>query len=632
MSLNIKKGGTISIFLAPLFWYLYLLFFSSFEFSSFFFIYNSLVIFSLPFLASKYISVKYDFNIHGAFLFLLYPFTYFFAFLFSKILPLELSSILFFTSILIILKWNYFVVFLIWNLKWKIFKKYFSENIYLLFIFLIYSYVFLLIRDVDTIISLDYLQHYTVSTKMKLGEQLCITPNQCSELFLKLGYTTIYHSILGFLTTFSNENPLRAMFFIDFTYPLVIATFIFQFLKRFSKSLIVVSLFTLITILIYVNGSYETTLFLPQTLAFLLFLSIVIQKKTDISTLIASGALLILTHFVMGPFLFMFLLLKYFILEKLDKKILRTFSKYIFFFSLFTPILFLLINSSGFSIERYFQKADLEVIGGVTNMPFPQNIWIYFSIWGGLSIFLLFSVLFQQKKQKPWYIYSLLYMSLTLCFYLLAPTYANKFLMGVTVFSTVLMIKYLENLKNLSIKIIISVILVAFLTLNFYFRYTNTLDFYRQRDNIATAVPSQNMDMLEYLSNIEDLDCVFVSDPLTQIQVEGLTGQKTARAQYILPKSRKKIFEFSKKPSEETYQNLLDIKELKGRDMCLIYSSAIHTAIERDDTSWLFHMFSLPKDDSIPVQGGYLKFFMLKNGYTIGHEDNQFIVFLKQND
>ncbi len=444
MSVKLKRFLTIFAISIPLFYYLYLLFSSGFENSYFFFLYNSLVIFSLPFLASKHIVQR---EIPGAFFFLLYPLIYFIAYIFSKILPFELSSILYFISILAVLKWNLFVFSFIWKLKWNVVKNFFSENIYLLAIFVIYTAIFLSIRTLDTIISLDYLQHLTVSEKMKIGEQLCLTPNQCSELFLKLGYTTIYHSILGFLTAFSNENPLRALFFIDIAYPLVIATLAFNFLKRFSKNLIIVALFSLMTILIYVNGTYETTLFLPQTLAFVFFLSILIQKKTEFKTLIASGVLLVLTHFVMGPFLFAFLVLKYLLVEKIDSKILSSFKKPIFFFSLFTPLLFVLVSSSGFSIEKYFQKSDIAVIGGLTNMPFPQNLWIYLSIWGGVGIFLLSSILFQKNKRKPWYIYSLIYLSATLCLYLLSPTYANKFLMGISIFSVVLMLKYLENTK-----------------------------------------------------------------------------------------------------------------------------------------------------------------------------------------
>lgn len=617
---------TILASLIPFIYYTHLLFNSNFENSHFFFVYNSLIIFSLPFLLSKYISIK----IPAAFLFLVYPIIYLLSFSLSRILPFELTNILSLASIIIVLGWNYLLISLLWKLKWDILKKFFTENLYLIGVFIIYSLLFLYLRNIDTIISLDYLQHYTVSEKMKIGEQLCLTPNQCSELFLKLGYTTIYHSMLGFLTTFSNENPLRAMFFIDLTYPLVIATLAFHFLKRFSKSLIIVSLSSLMVILIYVNGTYETTLFLPQTLAFLIFLSIVTQKKTELTTLIGGGLLLVLTHFVMGPFLFMFLLLKYLILEKIDEKILGNFSKYIFFFSVFTPLLFILINSSGFSIEGTFQKSDLEIIGGFTNMPFPHNVLIYLSIWGGLGVFLLFSILFQQKKTKPWYIYSLIYLSLTLCFYLLSPTYANKFLLGISIFSVVLMIKYLENIKVLSIKILISIILISFLTLNFYFQISQSLDFYRQRDNISTAVPSRNLSMLKHLRNLENTNCIFVSDPLTQIQIEGLGAQNTAKAQYILPESRKKIYEFSKNPTQETYENLLKMEELDGREMCFVYSSIIHTSIQRDEVNWLFHMFSLPKDDSIPVQETDVKYFMLEKGYEVTYQGPQFIVFVKR--
>ncbi len=631
MSVKSKKFLTILSLFLPFFYYLFLLFSGGFENSYFFFLYNSLVIFSLPFLTSRYIFVKSGFSINGGFLFLIYPVTYFFLFLFSRILPFELSNALYFFSIIFVLKWNFFIGFLVWRLIWSKTRRFFSENVPLVGAFLLYIFVFFFTRNLDTIISLDYLQHISVSEKMKVGEQLCLTPNQCSELFLKLGYTTIYHTILGFLTTFSNGNVLRSMFFMDLAYPLFVCAIVFNFLKKFSKNIAAMVLFSLAAVLIYVNGSYETNLFLPQTLAFVIFLCILLEKKTQVSSLIGGGILLVLTHFVMGPYLFFFLLLKYFLLEKLPKKILSEFSKYIFFFALFTPVIFLLINSSGFSIESAFQQSDIDIIGGFTNAPFPQNMWNYFLMWGGVGVFLIFSILFQKQKKSPWYIYSLIYMSLTLCFYLLAPTYANKFLIGSSIFSVILMFKYLKNLnlKEPVIKVLISLILVCALFPNFVFRYELNLDFYKQNDGIATAVPQVNRKMLKHLKSLEQQNCIFVSDPMTQIQIEGLSNKNTARAQYLLPESRRSIFDFASFSDLESYKNLRDIKELKRRDMCFVYSSVIHTTVQRNDTNWLFHMFSVPKDNSMPVQETDVKYFMTDRGYEVTYQDPYFIVFIK---
>ncbi len=622
---NILKN--IPIFI-PLAIYIYTILSNNLENSYFFFIYNAIIIFSLPFVISKYIYKRTKVEIGAGFLFLIYPIIYFFSFVISKILPIELPIILTIASSLLILKWNLIIILLSWNTN--IIEKFFKEHIHLIIVIAIYSTLFFFLRDIDTIISLDYLQHISVSEKMKVGEQLCLTPNQCSELFLKLGYTTIYHTIFGFLTIFSNENPLRSMFFVDLIYPLTIGGSVFYILKKFTKNKLIVAIFSLISILIYVNGTYENTLFLPQTLAFLIFLTAMIPKKLNLKTVILTTILLTFTHFVMGPFLSFFLILKYLIIDKIEKKELKKYSKYIYFFALFTPLMFLIISSSGFSFESAFQQADLKIIGGFTNMPFPYNLKIYAKIFGGVGVFLLFSIIFQQYKYKPWYIYSLILTSITLCLYLLGPTYANKFLMGISITSVILMLKYLENLKGNKNKVLICIILLVFIIPNFYLRYSESLDFYRQKDGIGTAVPQKNLNMLNHLRTLENLDCIFVSDPLTQIQIEGIGTQPTANAQYILPISSKYIYRFVNQPNQRTYEDLKNIKELKGRKMCFVYSSTLQTALKRNDTTWLSHMYSLPKDSSVEIQQPSLvKYFLLTNQYEITHQDSQFIVFIK---
>jgi hypothetical protein len=627
MSVKKQKLLLQLLTLLPFAYYLYLLIIGGQDESYFFHIYNIIAIFAIPFLASKYISIKYKKEINPVILFAAFPITYLLAFLISKISPISASNIISFFSILIVIKFVFLKNYLIWKLNWGKTKKFLYEHRFLPIVIVVYTAIFLFIRDINSIVALDYLQHLSITEKMQDGA-LCLIPNQCSELFIQVGYTTIYHAILGFITSFSNSNALSAIFILDLLYPLLIAILTFNILKRFNKNNLLNSLFALATILVFINGSYETTFFIPQTLAFVMFLIAINEKDLDLKNLLLIILILFLTHFVIGVFFAIFLIIKYLLIDKLSPKILGEFSKYIVFFAIFTPIIFLIINSSGFSIESSFQKSAVESIGGFTNLMFPRNIFAYLTIWGGTIVFLFMSIALQKNKKKPWYLYSIIYLSLTLSLYLLAPTYANKFLLGSSVFASILMLKYLSNFKDQMINVLIAMILIICLVPNFYFKSLSYLSFYRQHDNVATAVPVRDTYALKHIKAMES-DCIFVSDPLTQIQVESLGNKPTAKAQYIKPDSRRRVYEFANNQTNETYSEILKIEELEQREMCFIYSSRLHTAKNRQDINWLFHTYSLPRDSSNPVQESTIKSFMEEKGYNVEYQDPHFIIFKK---
>ncbi len=623
-----KTALTIST-LIPLGFYIYLLYTQAFNESVFFFAYNAIVVFTLPFLIARLSACKEKFYYHSMIFFLIYPVTYLLAYMITKITPLNLDALIHIISILIIFKWHSILAILITRLPTEEIKNILRQGLYIVPLLLIYAAAILLIRDPNSVVALDYLQHYAVSTRMASGDILCIIPNQCSELFIQVGYTTIYHTILGFLTAFSNENPLNAIFLIDLIYPLLVGLLTFGLLKKFSRNIFFVAILALSTLFIFVNGAYESIFFLPQTLAFIFFLMALNIKNLSKKKLLTVGLIMILTHFIMGTYLFILLLGKYIIVDKLPQKTVKIFHKYILAFAILTPGLLLIANSSGFSIESAFQGGATEIIGGVTNMPFPQNIWNYLSIWGGTAIFVFFSIIFRKDKTNKWYLYSVMYISIGLSIFLLEPTYATKFLIGEGLFSIILILGYLKDLQDKKIKILATLLILISLFPAYYFNKLDYLEFYKQDTGIANAVSNKDKKLLQFAQATE-ANCIFVSDPLTQILVESLGEQRTARAQYITPESRKQIFEFIQDPKEDTYENLRDIEELKKRNMCFIYSSRLNTSLEKEDVFWIFHMYSIIIDNSIELDDtDKLRKFMLDKSYEINYEDNHFIVFSK---
>jgi len=630
MPMIIKRIILKILSLLPFVYYSHLILEGIWEDSLFFFIYNTIVVFTLPFLLAKIFTRQRNISYQSIIYFLIYPITYLLAFAITQLTPITLPQLLPLISLLFVLKWHILALYLIKTIRSDNLNRFLRYCFYLIPGIIAYLIIFTIIRDPNSIIALDYLQHYAVSTEMYSGEMLCMVPNQCSELFIQIGYTTFYHIILGFLTVFSNSTPIMAMYALDIVFPFFMGLLVFQLLGKFSKNIPIRVLLTLSSMLIFINGAYETSFFIPQTMAFAFFLMALNIKNMKFSTLLQIGLILLLTHFIIGTYLLGFLIGKYIVVDVLPQKQINVFYKYILIFALLTPILLTIVNSAGFSIEDAFQQEATTMIGGVTNQPFPENIWNYFDIWSGIGLFILFAIFFQPNKTNRWYIFSCLYLAGALSMYLLEPTYASKFLIGSGIMSMILVLKYLNVLQSEKIKIAIAAFIVITLIPTFYFNKQDYLSFYKQHDNVTSAISEREEGMLEYIQE-EEKDCIVVSDPLTQILVESIGENKTARGQYIKPESRKEIFEFIKKPTQENYSQLKDIDELKGRDMCFIYSSRLNTSLETDNVFWLFHMYSIVMDSSKPIQDPTeIKNTMVRENYEIIFYDDNYLMFSKE--
>jgi hypothetical protein len=490
--------------------------------------------------------------------------------------------------------------------------------------------VFIFIRQKDSIIALDYLQHLTVPNKIFNNGILCVLPGQCSNLFLQHGYTTFYHIILGNIVTFLGNDPIKTFYVLDIVFPLVASIPIYMIFKKITRSTLWSQLGVLLSLLVFVMGGYDFVFFIPQTFALYLFILTFREKQLSTFQLILISILLICTHFIIGTLLVVYLWFRKLVINNLKNNK----EKNIFLLLLLlSTIFFVLANIAGFSVEKLIQQDAVEVIGSLTNPYYPNNITVYSQILGGgwlLVLIAYFSTLFEKKKSDI-SLTLLAYISFGVILYFLAPTYANKFSIGIGFFSSLLIVHYLWKLAfKPVIKLLLFLALIFSYSLNFYVQYNRYQAFYTQEDGTISAIVQEDLEIIEYIEENNLTDTFIVSDPYTQLIVASLGNLDTAHAQYMSLDTRYALLEYLKNPSVETYEKLLLSPGIPAREeITILYTSRLERSLRLEDIAWTYNIYSLPLDNSYPI--GILQDNLLKDQRRLGNEliyiSDNFILF-----
>ncbi len=587
-------------------------------------------LFILPAILSKLITKKSYFGVGYLLSTLIYPLTYFIIYLLSKWFSLD-SQMLYRAVAYTFLSFT--MISLVFLLFKKDIKNYVSIKrsivIYAGVIALLVGIYFILGMKTNALLGTDFLQHNAVAIEMADGK-LCLTPNQCSNLFQKLGYTTYFHSMQVFTTIgFDIEAGLASTIF-NFTFIATCALLIANILSRYFKSKALIILGTIITILVFEVGAYSFAFTLPQTFTLLLFLNILAQRSLKLNLLLFSIPILLATHFILGPVLAGFSFIYYLIVNKLKKN--PDILKVIAMTSMLGAIVAFLANFRGFSIEKFFQLSDIQILGGFSNYYFPGNINFLFRQYGFLLILFIISTIyiFIKKKVHSFAIYSVVYVSLCFVFFFLAPTYANKFLIGSSFFMTFSILYMIKSLRLK--KWIIAVILLLMLcsSVPFYLSNIKTYTtFYTQNTGVISGIVGEDTSLIRYLSSNEDLKCQIVSDPYTQLMIRGNTRFETAGAQYQSLDTRNVIVKFTAEPNNETYENLILQYDVNNR-FCFLLTSRIESVTRYtniDYVPWLNNLYDYEIDNNYGINNQPFTDFMLQKGFKIIYSDFNNVLF-----
>lgn len=586
-------------------------------------------LFILPAIISKLITQKSYFGVGYIIATLIYPLSYLFIYFALKWFNLD-SQMLYRTLAYTFLSFTMLsTIFLLFK---KDIKNYAnikqSVSVYIGIFLLLIGIYFLLGIKTNALLSTDFLQHNAVAIEMGNG-RLCLTPNQCSNLFQKLGYTTYFHSIQVFISTgFGIESGLASTIF-NFSLIATSALVIANILSRYFKNKAFIILGVLMSIMVFDIGAYSFAFALPQTFTFLLFLNILAERKLKLPSLLFSIPILFANHFIFGPVFAAFALIYYFFTYKFKKNfdILKVLSMT----SILGAIIVFWANFRGFSIEKFFQLSDVQILGSFSNYYFPDNIYFLFSLYGFLLILFFISAiyLFVKKKVHPFACYSVIYTSLCFIFFFLAPTYANKFLIGSSffmVFSILYMINSLRFNKWIATALL-SLILCS--SIPFYFsNFKNYVTFYTQNTGIISGIVKEDKPLIQYLSANNNLKCQIVSDPYTQLMIRGNTRFETAGAQYQSLDTRKAIANFTTEPNDQTYENLIEQYDVSNR-FCFLLTSRIESISRyaNNNAPWLNNLYEYEIDNNYGVNNQSFTDFMLKKGFKIIYSDFNNLLF-----
>jgi hypothetical protein len=560
---------------------------------------------TIPLLISKTLFKQRFVSFTTALLYLYFPVQFLFTFLISRITGFSLGELLPFYTLFNLVIWNIFFILFILNdeKRGDYSEKLIARIITALIpgiLFSLFSFIF--IRQTDSVVALDYLQHLTVPNRMFFNNVLCLVPGECSNLFLQHGYTTFYHIILGNFTTFLGTDPARTIYIIDILYPLICSIPIFYIFKDITKSTVWAQVGTLLSLLVFVMGGYDFVFFIPQTFTLYLFLMIYREKKLSRIKLGISTILLVLTHFVIGTYLSAFLWIRELILKNIDRK------KEVkwFYIILFVSILFFaLANIAGFSFEKLIQADQIEIIGSLTNPYYPNNLNVFWQILGPMWLFVLiiFITNFLESRVSKVYLDAITYIAMITVVYFLAPTYANKFTTGVGFFSVLLVIKFLSTINmNIFFKSFVFTALIVIIGSNFYVQYNRYLSFYTQEDGTVSAITKEDRAIVEYL-NTERTGSLILSDPYTQLIVAALTNTDTVQAQYMSLGTRENLLKYMTEPTPQTYEDLISSEGIPRNDnFDVLYTSRIYRAINNQDNSWMYNIYSLSINNTEKIE------------------------------
>lgn len=552
--------------------------------------------FTLPNLISKVIFRSRIVGFTSALCFLYFPILFGISILVSKIVGVPLSEILPFGSIFNVILWNIlFMLFILLDEKRGDYsEKIVKDILSAMFPAILFSiFVAIFIREPNSVVALDYLQHLTVTNKIFYNDILCILPGQCSNLFLQEGYTTFYHLILGYITTFIQTDPIKTFYVLDLLLPVVSSIPLYYIFKKYTANTMWSQLGVLLSLLVFVMGGYDFIFFIPQTFALLLFLIIFKDREMDFPKLLLASVLLISSHFIIGTFLSVLLLIKYVVVDNLKN---RKEVKIYYLILLLSLFFFVLANIAGFSVEKLIQIDAVKVIGSLTNPYFPHNLDTFALILGPSWILIAlayFSNLFEKDTKKSSLISITFIVISTIC-YFLAPTYANKFTIGIGVFSSILLISFLSNLNwKFFPKLFISIALIGIYLVNFFIQYNSYLVFYTQADGTVSAITKEDQAIVDYLNENPTNDMV-ISDPYTQLIVASLTNTDTLEAQYMQLDTRYNLYEYLKDPNTDTYEMLLTSSSFPSNDnFVILYTSRLHKSINYQDVAWIYNIYSL---------------------------------------
>ncbi|MEP7103149.1 MAG: hypothetical protein ABI721_00370 [Candidatus Dojkabacteria bacterium] len=594
-----------------------------------------LILFTFPSLLSKIIFNKSYFSLTSALCFLYYPITYLFVFFVAKVFAIDINILILTLSILVVLLWNLALISITFTQKAHETRQIitFALGVLILSVTL-FGFLTIAGRSVNSVVANDYLVHKTVVFPMaNSAETLCFLPSQCSNLFLLDSYTSFYHTFIIIPLGGFKFDPIISSYILDIVFSSFIIILSYITARKFGLKVNYAIFAGLISLVVFDSGAFTATIFIPQTMAFMLTLFIINSQKLNLKSLLISLIVLIPIHFIMGIYCFGIMLLYYLIVEKeiLEKFEIR--KRLLIILSLSATLLVLLLSISGFGIEKIFQAEEIKKLGFATNYYFPDNLKFLFEMVGlGSFIFIACLIYYYIKgKEDKYNNFLITIITCELVAFLLAPIYANKFLIGIGVFLAIFIIKIIANLKQNEInKLFYCFYTLILIAISFVTQYRFFLLFYTQSNGETSAIVQKDLPMVNFVKNSK-LNCFYVSDPQTQLTISALGDKITASGHYMSLDSRRVLFELIKSPNDLRLSKLYSLEEFKGvrTDICFVYSARLKEYVANDNQNWTFNIYNYIVDyqREIDPTDNIERYMVSKNIHSV-YNDKYYSIYL----
>lgn len=589
----------------------------------------------LPALISKVILRKRYFGIGYIIGTIIYPVIYLSAYILNQQFSIDVELTYKVASLIVLFSSMY--LFLIDIYLSNIYQaRKLSKAMIAIFIVIVLSFGIRSILNLknDSGLSLDFLQHNAVSMQIAEG-RLCLVPNQCSSLFKQLGYTSFFHTIQTILTVGFNTDLAIAETAINIAFTVVCTLTIFSFFQKHIKDDETSLFATLISISLFELGAYSFNFFLPQTFALLLFLNIMSERNLKWRKIFLTLPFILASHFVFGPF-FAILIVIYQLffnddIIKKNKSVANTVS----IISLIGVIIIFIANLRGLSIEKLIQQESIAELGFATNFYYPDNLIFLLRQYGLLLPPLIISILYFifRKEKSNSILFSIFYISFCLICYFLAPTYANKFLLGSSVFMVFLITNLFIELsfKRFTKILFLFLILLSVIPIKLI-NLSNYITFYTQNSGEISSDVEEDTELVSFLK-VQEFDCQILSDPYTQLVVSAKTQYDTAGGQYQDIGTRSALVNLIDDPTETNYENLLSSKEI-AVPFCILLSSRLYTKdmyLNYANVPWLNSLYEYEIDNDYGLGStSYITQFLEKKGFLTYYTDSNFKLFVPQ--
>jgi hypothetical protein len=596
----------------------------------------SLSIFLLPALISRVLLRKKYFGLGYLVGLLIYPLIYIVGYLLSTELNIDINLTYRISSLVVMFSTMYLFLVNIYESNIHESKR-ISKAILgtLIVIGLTLGVRYLLNLENDSALSLDFLQHNTVAQQISDGK-LCLTPNDCSSLFKKLGYTSFFHTVQTVLTVGFNLEIGIAETSFNIGFIAISTLAIFSFFQKHFKDDETSFIAALIAISVFELGAYSFNFMIPQTFTLLIFINILSEKRLKWSEFLLAIPLLLISHFIFGPFFAGILVIyQIFFNNDLNKKS-RGLAKTVALILFLGVIVTFVANLRGFSVEKVIQKEDIEQLGFYTNLYYPQNLIFIAKQYGPLLIPFIFASIYNllSKKSSNISLFSVSYVSICLMAYFVGPTYANKFLIGSSVFMMLGIVSFLNSIDfrrwfKLLLLAMILISMIPLYLLNFS-RYTT---FYTQNTGKISSLVKDDNELIDFLQE-NSVNCQIVSDPYTQLIIASQTTYDTAGGQYQELNSRESFMNLLEEPNEENYERLLTSTDIE-EPFCILLSSRSFSRkmyVNESNIPWINSMYEYEINNSYGIGeiSDIIEFLGVK-GFTTYYTDRNFRLFIPQN-